>query len=694
MKYHNSTLTKIKLVLLFFIPFFISLSISLQRITEHQQYADKILRIEKEVHLSIHISTLIHELQKERGASGIYLSSRGEKFSKELTKQRNKTDDAYAQLSIHIASFVTRAYSDKFNDLLSHSLLYKKTFDGVRETILSHRMPPKQAINYYSMINRRFLDTIAAIAIDSPEPNLMRGLLSYSHFLRGKELAGIERALLSCTFTQDFFSNGDYRKLIQLTTKQKTYQQIFLSLTTPQLADKFEVIQSSDHSKAVQKYIDITHQYHETGKFKVGVKQWFDAITAKIDELQELEDIITDDLKLKTKQQIDESRSSLLNWRNFVATISLTSVIFGLWLMRRISHSFDKRVEEYKILFEQSSAGMFVINPKNQHILFCNAAFANMVIFDKDNISSLNLHDIHPKESIPEVLKVFSRAVSNDLKGQERLAFMRHDKSIFHAEVTAFPITIGRNQYIVASLKDITLRLKVMSENNQLLSENRKLAQRNYALQESERREIAGELHDQLGQEMVGIMLQADYLNNFSAEQNHQTISFTAANIAKDIRSLIQSTRQLTSKLRPITLDQLGLGCALGELIDNWDKFHEKTNYKLEIYNELPNLHEQTSICIYRIVQENLTNIAKHAKASDVSISLRYDTHSIELNTPTLTLIISDNGLGIDNMNTNHGGMGVINMRERAQAIGGLFHLISKPKCGVSIIAHIPVVAP
>ena len=96
----NSQLTiqKIKLVMLFALPFFIFLCIAVHQINQHTQYANDIERVEKQVQLSTRISALVHELQKERGDSGIYLSSQGGTFSKELNEQREKSGQRYEKL--------------------------------------------------------------------------------------------------------------------------------------------------------------------------------------------------------------------------------------------------------------------------------------------------------------------------------------------------------------------------------------------------------------------------------------------------------------------------------------------------------------------------------------------------------------------------------------------------------------------
>jgi len=683
---HDSKVEKAKLVGLFALPFLIFLFVALRQISQHEVRVRNISSIEQQIKLSIYINAFVHELQKERGDSGIYLSSKGALFSDKLDIQRGRVNENYRQLRNYLSTFDYFRYHKDFVHLLEVSLLDLKRLEKVRDDIFAHQISATEAIDYFTGVNNKLLSVIEAVAYNSTETDLVFAILAYSNFLRGKELLGVERALLSQTFTQDYFSAGAYRRFMKLITEQNIYHQRFLSFTSTELANEFKRFDSETLFKKVQAYRDIAHQNEAIGRFGVNVTDWFNVMTSKIDQLKILEDAITNDLTEKAIKKKTSSEGALVRWRSFIFLISLAMGVIGLWIIRRISLAFERKLEEYRILFEKSSAGMVVVNPISKNILFCNAAFAKKLAYTKGELSSLNLFELYPEESLPAC----DFTASDFLKVDDGLSFVRQNGSVFQAEVAVFPIHIAGTLYVVGSIKDITQRQKAMNENLLLLEQNQALIQRNYALQEAERRDIAGELHDQLGQEMVGIMLQADSLNQFSVIQDQEGIRLTSTTIAKSIRALITSTRNLTNKLRPVTLDQLGLESALKELIDDWSKFNHDTHFKYESHNKLPKVHDQVAICIYRLVQENLTNIAKHAKASDVSIYLRYDECLIELDAPALTLLIIDNGVGMT-VNNKLRGMGVIGMRERVQALDGLFFLTSKPNHGVKIVAHIPL---
>ena len=137
--------------------------------------------------------------------------------------------------------------------------------------------------------------------------------------------------------------------------------------------------------------------------------------------------------------------------------------------------------------------------------------------------------------------------------------------------------------------------------------------------------------------------------------------------------------------LRPSVMDNLGLVEALKEEIHDWNKRNPKTSCIHTFNGDLSSLGERTNISIYRIVQECLTNITKHAYAANVNIKLDNDTEELHLT-------INDDGIGMINDSTSqHLGLGLIGMRERIQALNGIFFYETSSEDGFRISIHIPI---
>lgn len=201
-------------------------------------------------------------------------------------------------------------------------------------------------------------------------------------------------------------------------------------------------------------------------------------------------------------------------------------------------------------------------------------------------------------------------------------------------------------------------------------------------IQETERRYIARELHDEIGQALTAInmILQgAQSLTDISVIQTRLTNSLTILNMA------LQQVRKISLDLHPSLLDDLGLVPALRWYADReatWSEFQVQVQAKEEM-NDLP---EELKLVCFRVVQEALTNISRHAKAQHVSIRLWESDGNIHLT-------VHDNGQGFDVHEAFNGAaqgrsLGLLGMRERVQLVGGELEIASAPHCGTEIHAH------
>jgi len=214
---------------------------------------------------------------------------------------------------------------------------------------------------------------------------------------------------------------------------------------------------------------------------------------------------------------------------------------------------------------------------------------------------------------------------------------------------------------------------KVLEEQQQ---ENRRLSKRALEIQEQERRHLARELHDELGQSISAIKAVAVSLEQKQEQEAGKNTSAKAIiQISDHIYGVV---RDMMNQLRPVVLDELGLVTALERLVDNWNTHHEDTFCALSLDPSLTDLSEEINIQLYRIVQEALTNVAKHAGASEVKVNLKRAA------TDKLKLTINDNGKGFA-ASTKQTGMGLPGMRERVHSIDGKMSLESQPEHGVKI---------
>jgi two-component system, NarL family, sensor histidine kinase DevS len=198
--------------------------------------------------------------------------------------------------------------------------------------------------------------------------------------------------------------------------------------------------------------------------------------------------------------------------------------------------------------------------------------------------------------------------------------------------------------------------------------------------QELERRRLARELHDETGQALTSILLGLKSLEDKLGDADSRA---AAAALRELVVETLQDVRRLAVELRPSALDDFGLVAALERLTTS---FSEQTGIAIDFEPSLAEerLPEEVEIALYRIVQESLTNVVKHARARHVSILLARRDGGVKV-------VIEDDGLGFDVGESANGGFGLIGMRERLALLGGRLRVESSGETGTTVAAEVPI---
>lgn len=229
--------------------------------------------------------------------------------------------------------------------------------------------------------------------------------------------------------------------------------------------------------------------------------------------------------------------------------------------------------------------------------------------------------------------------------------------------------------------REVRLRQAAQQALAETLSENRLLSQKNVLAQEEERRVLARELHDELGQSLNAIKLDAVAIRERVPDEGDEVRQNAEAII--DLANHVHETvRHLTRQLRPVALDELGLRDALELYVTQWERRNPPVVCRFDTQGELEGLGELRNITLYRCVQECLTNITRHAGASRVDVRLARAAGEI-------TLEVNDDGRGMD-LAVRRTGVGLIGLRERAESLHGDLHLTSEPGRGMRVRVRLP----
>lgn len=229
--------------------------------------------------------------------------------------------------------------------------------------------------------------------------------------------------------------------------------------------------------------------------------------------------------------------------------------------------------------------------------------------------------------------------------------------------------------------EDITMRKHAEQETAELLEEKKRLARMALAIQEQERAHLARELHDELGQSLTAIRAEAQCVIQLNRDRSAM-VTECASSIEKVACQVYQVVNGMMHRLRPALLDDLGLIEALNELIRGWGNRHPEINLQVSL-ETLPSLDKELELTLFRAVQEALTNVANHARADELAISLSVEAQR-------LVLTIRDNGVGFANSSRKHG-FGLLGMRERCLAVAGELSLNSQPGAGTTLCAVLPI---
>lgn len=322
-----------------------------------------------------------------------------------------------------------------------------------------------------------------------------------------------------------------------------------------------------------------------------------------------------------------------------------------------------------------------------QHILLFNPAAERMFGYKAEEVLGKDLAMLLPtryrhghKRHVAGFSDRFS-IVSKTMSPQLSITGLRADGTEFPIESTISHTVIGGAKQMTAVIRDITERHRKQLALTELTAQLRQLSISLQDVREQERLRISRELHDELGQQLTALKLDHSWL--FARIQNQKPVPpERIQDIRTHLDTAIQSVRRISAELRPLILDDLGFSAGLHYLTEDFAK-RSKVHIDLHLEVQELDLPAHLHTPLFRIVQESLTNVIKHAHATQVDIRLFENEDQLEMT-------IADNGVGVESP-PQQPGVGLISMRERCLAIGGTFHVESPAQGGTLIHVRVPL---
>jgi signal transduction histidine kinase len=326
----------------------------------------------------------------------------------------------------------------------------------------------------------------------------------------------------------------------------------------------------------------------------------------------------------------------------------------------------------------------------NGRVVYCNTVMERLMAIPPGSWAGQTDTELGMAAEHVDLLARLRRQVFNSgasVSGEVLGAGASRDVSL---EYTVSPLHApgGDVTHVVGVARDRTSRIREMSELRAAQSQIRGLFQRLLSVQEDERRRIARDIHDELGQQLTALRMNLEVVRRQSSGDSAQLRQLERTQHLAD--EMDRNVDFLTWQLRPPALDQLGLAPALKSLVSSWSHqsgiaghFHSKGADRVDV-------SEEAAINLYRLVQEALHNVLKHAKAANATVT-------VERRDQDLLLVVEDNGIGFEIVargDSGHSGaLGLIGMRERAELVGGQCHIDSAPGRGTTVIVRVPLAA-
>lgn len=337
----------------------------------------------------------------------------------------------------------------------------------------------------------------------------------------------------------------------------------------------------------------------------------------------------------------------------------------------------------YRVFVERMNEGAAVVGTDHHTVLHCNRRFARLLGAGLQAVIGSAMQDLVWPDDRPLLHALLRRAAQRNCRGEVRLQPRRG--APLPVRLSLNPLRLEHTRAVCLIAADLSDVKRAEQELRASSEQSRNLAVRLLSVREEERTRIAREIHDELGQSLTAVKIDLAWLAGRLLPRN--------APMRKRIRStleladsLIQSVRRISTDLRPGILD-LGLAAAV-----EWQahEFQARTGIRclLRLAIDSEAVAPDASTGMFRIFQETLTNVARHAEATRAEVVLHKEGDRLVLRT-------RDNGRGFDQAGASlSGSLGLLGMRERAAMMGGGLTISSAPGKGTSVTAWIPLRSP
>ena len=354
----------------------------------------------------------------------------------------------------------------------------------------------------------------------------------------------------------------------------------------------------------------------------------------------------------------------------------------------KMGSSLEENIKENQRLasIAEQTADAIIMHDKNLKISFWNHSAETIFGYKRSEVIGKSAGLIVPEKLKKEFLDNLSNIKKRQSINNYETKRLTKKGDLIDVSISASPLIDKKTKKVVGdivSMRDISEKI-LAKQSQKELRQNRELTAIIQGHIEDERRSLARELHDELGQYVSAVKIFAQNIINRSKGKD-KDIEESALSVTSAANQIYDGMHSIIRQLRPGSLDNLGLSETIKDMASNWRSQHPSIQIDLFVGKNLDHPGEAININIYRIIQEAMNNCLKHARAHNISINLDHKDKY-------LTLIFNDDGVGFDtNLLTKSKQFGLIGMKERVKSLSGMFSIKSTPTKGTLINISIPL---
>lgn len=364
----------------------------------------------------------------------------------------------------------------------------------------------------------------------------------------------------------------------------------------------------------------------------------------------------------------------------------LTGTFQDITERREAEAAVREAAARYRQLFDGNPHPMWIYDPATLRFLAVNDAAVGHYGYRREEFLGMTLNDLSAPEALPSLAEV--KRKEQDPHPSALWQHRLRDGRLIDMEIIAQTIDFEGRPARVVLAHDVTERRRIAQDVLDSRAALRALAQRLRSAQEDERARISRHVHDELGQLLTGLKLDLRWVEQQLSEPDLPVAIHALLDRAVAASELadqaIAAVQRLAGELRPGSLDHLGLAGALAQRALQFERA-SGVGCSLDLHEPLPPMPQTVSDDLFYICQEALTNVARHAQATQVRIHLRSEGGGVRME-------IEDNGRGIDPaVVTAWRSLGLLGMRERVLSCGGTLQIEAASPHGTLVVAQLPL---